>query len=222
MSLDVNKDLCTLEIFEFIKEYMPMIPVLEIRKRDYIFSMHNEDVYYVLDGVGRVENISYDGKRLMVNTVQKDDFTGAISKVFDVDFQCVGVAETKMKVLEFQPTVFNELMKDDKFMMFFYQKTNKRIHMMYKKILARNIFSQTELLAYYILQNNKQNIFCYKSLQDLCEKIGISKTGFYYIMNQFETKGYVKKRDSKYQIIYLEKLKEVAEQVEIFWENAKE
>lgn len=209
---DVTKSIA---IYEYIKDYLPTIPILELKKGEYLFRADREDgtLFYILDGVIRVENVSYNGKKLVVDVLKQDEFVGAISNIHKADFQCSGVAETGATVLVLKKSLMNELMKSDEFSALFYQKTSKRVYMMYKNILARTLFSQNEIMAYYILENSKRDIFAYKSIYNICENLGISRRGIYNILYRFEEKGCIKKLESSYRIIDREYLEKTAEQV---------
>lgn len=203
----------SMAIYEYIKDYLPTIPILELKKNEYLFWSDCEDdtLFYILDGAIRVENVSYNGKKLIVDVLQPDEFVGAISNIYQADFQCSGVAETVSSVLVLNKPLMNELMAKDKFSILFYQKTSKRVYMMYKNIMARTLFSQNELMAHYILENSRKDIFTYKSIYNICDNLGISRRGIYNILYRFEKAGCIKKLDSSYRILDREYLEKTAE-----------
>lgn len=95
--------------------------------------------------------------------------------------------------------------------------------MMYKTILARSLFGQDEIMAYYILENAKGDQFQYKSIYSICEHLGISRRGIYNILYRFEKAGGIKKDDnSVYQILDRGYLESIAEQVNIFMNNGED
>ena len=129
----------TLEIYKFIKDYLPLVPILKLKKGQYLFRADYKDptLFYIVSG--------------------RNEFMGAISSVHNADFQCSGIATTSMMVLALKRSLLDELMQSDEFSAFFYQKTSKRVYMMYKKILAKSLFSLREIFANYILEKRDRD-----------------------------------------------------------------
>lgn len=150
---------------------------------------------------------------MIVDVVGENEFMGAISTVHGADFQCFGVASTPMTVLVLKKSLMDELMQTDEFSAFFYQKTSKRVYMMYKKILARNLFSLREIFANYILENSDGDVFNYVSMYDMCENLGVSRRGLYNILHQFENEGLIKKTDDVCRILDRQRIIDEARQV---------
>lgn len=91
---------------------------------------------------------------------------------------------------------------------------------MYKTVLAKILFSPSEILAYYILENARRGVFSYKSSYVLCETIGISRRGIYDILYRFEEMGYIRKLESSmYKIIDRNCLSKQAEHIISFMED---
>ena len=107
----------------------------------------------------------------------------------------------------------DELMQTDEFSVFFYQKTSKRVYVMYKKILARSLFSLKEIVAHYILENSEGDIFNFVSMYDMCENLGASRRGLYNILHQFEDEGLIKKTDDVCRILDRQRIIKEADQV---------
>ena len=126
---------------------------------------------------------------------------GAISSVHNADFQCSGIATTSMTVLALKRSLLDELMQSDEFSAFFYQKTSKRVYMMYKKILAKSLFSLREIFANYILENSEGDIFNFVSMYDMCDNLGASRRGLYNILYQFEDEGLIEKTEEVWRIL---------------------
>ena len=96
----------------------------------------------------------------------------------------------------------DKLMQNDKFSIYFYQETSSRIFKMYKTVLSKVLFSPDEIMAHYILDNEQDGIFAFKSSYSLCDNIGISRRGIYNILYRFEEMNYIEKKGSSmYQII---------------------
>jgi CRP-like cAMP-binding protein len=202
-------------IYDYIRDYLPAIPILELKKGEYLFRADRDDglLFYILEGVVRVENVSYNGKKLIVDVLQEDEFTGSISNIHHADFQCSGIAETDVRCWVLKKSLMNELLENVEFSALFYQKTSKRVYMMYKRILARTLFGQHENLAYYILDNSENDYFEYKSIYNMCEVLGISRRGIYNILYRFEENGYIEKQGQKYRISDRKSLEAAAGQV---------
>ena len=193
----------TLEIYKFIKDYLPLVPILKLKKGQYLFRADYKDptLFYIVSGVIKVETVSYNGKKMIVDIVGRNEFMGAISSVHNADFQCSGIATTSMMVLALTRSLLEELMQSDEFSAFFYQKTSKRVYMMYKKILAKSLFSLREIFANYILENSEGDIFNFVSMYDMCDNLGASRRGLYNILYQFEDEGLIEKTEEVWRIL---------------------
>ena len=211
-------------IYEHIKDYLPVIPILELKKGEYLFRAERTtgNLFYIFDGLIKVENISYNGKKLIVDILDADNFVGPISSIHNADFQCSGVAETNAKVLVLKKSLMDELMQNDEFLVMFYQKTSKRVYVMYKNILARSLFGENEILAHYILKHSSGDIFKYKSIYNICENLGISRRGIYNILYRFEESGCIQKLDSGYRILDRAYLEKVADQMIKYMKNSED
>jgi GTP-sensing pleiotropic transcriptional regulator CodY len=112
------------------------------------------------------------------------------------------------------------LMKNSEFSTFFYFKTSSRVYVMYKKMLMSNLFSQCELVSYYVLENSCSSKFIYKSIYDICDNLNISRRSLYNILNKFESEGIIEKLDDgPYKIINEKYLKDKSDRVKRFSEN---
>ena len=205
----------TLEIYEFIKDYLPLIPILRLKKGQFLFRADYKDptLFYIVSGTIKVETVSRNGKKMLVDIAGRDEFMGAISMIHGANFQCSGIASTSVTVLALKKSLMDELIETDEFSVFFYQKTSKRVYGMYKKILARSLFSLKEIVAYYILENSTGDIFNYVSKYDMCEKLGASRRGIYNILHQFEEEGLIEKKDDVCWILDKGQIKREAKQV---------
>lgn len=193
----------TLPIYKFIKSYISYISVLTFERGEYLFRAEEKEktIYYILSGTVEIESVSYNGKKIVIENAQKNMFAGFIADMQDVTLQFSGMAMTRVKVLAFSESLMEELMKNDKFSIFFYQETGSRLLKAYKMVLSRLLFSSDEILAYYILENAPNKVFTYDSSYKLSENIGISRRGIYNILHRYEDLGCIKKRaPSMYEI----------------------
>ena len=213
MESKTDRKIQNMPIYRFIKNYIPFIPTIAFKRGEYIFRGEDKEktIFYILDGNIEVENITYNGKKLIIENVGKNTFIGSVADMHNVDLQSSGVAISDVRALAFSEQVMDELMKNDKFSIYFYQETGSRIFRMYKTILSKMLFSPNEIMAHYIWENAEKGLFTYKSSYNLCENIGISRRGIYNILSRFEELNYIKKIDcSKYRVIDREELERQA------------
>lgn len=204
LKCNINNRIESIPIYRFIKDHISLIPVKTFRKGEYLFRGEDREktLFYILSGSVEVENITYNGKKLIIETVGTNTFIGSIADMYEVDLQSSGVAVSDVEVLIFSESVMDNLMKNDEFSICFYQETICRILKMYKTILSKVLFSPDEIMAHYILDNEQDGIFAFKSTYSLCDNIGISRRGIYNILYRFEEMNYIKKKArSMYQII---------------------
>lgn len=209
-------------IYEFIRGYTSFISVVTFQKGEYLFQSEGSKklIFYILNGVVEIENVTYNGKKLIIENVKENTFVGSISDMHNVDLQSSGVAVTFVEALVFTESCMDKLMKNDKFSIFFYQNVSDRIFKMYKMVLARVLFSGAEIMAYYILEHGKGGMFTFKSTYKLSENVGISRRGLYDIFERFEKMGCIKKRGSSlYEIIDEAYLSKQSEHVIRFFED---
>lgn len=190
-------------IYEFLKEYISYIPVQTLRKGQYLFHGEGSDstIYYLLKGTVEVENVTPNGKRLIIENVKENNFIGPISNIYKVELKSSGLAIDSVEVLVFRKSLLDKLMENDKFRIFFYEEITERIYKMYKGVLARLLFSPSEIMAYHIFSNTEGNVFAYKGINKLCEFVGISKRGVYDILYRLEEMGCLKKQNTGIYIV---------------------
>lgn len=147
-------------------------------------------------------------------------FIGPFGCMHNVDLQSSGLATEPVEVLVLRSSLMDKLMKNDKFLIFFYEETSERLYKMYKTLLARILFTPTEIMAHYILEHSENDMFVYKNIQKLGSHIGISKRGIYDILHRFEDVGYVEKKSiASYEVLDRSGLKMQAEYMQEFMCN---
>lgn len=211
-----------LPIYRFVKDYMSSLSVATFQKGEYLFQGAGSKklIFYILNGVVEIENVTYSGKKLIVENVGENTFIGSVSDMHNVDLQTSGVAVTFVEALVFSKSFIDKLMKKDEFTIFFYKNVCDRIFKMYKMILAKVLFSSSEIMAYYILDNVKNEMFTFESTYKMSENIGISRRGLYDILSRFENMGCIKKRGSAlYEILDKSYLCKQAEHVISFFKD---
>ncbi|MEL7647689.1 MAG: Crp/Fnr family transcriptional regulator [Sedimentibacter sp.] len=209
-------------IYPYIKNYLDRIPVATFKKGTYFSKAENRDnqIYYILSGNVNVESFSEMGKKVLVDSISENEFAGQISYIRQSNFYCNSLAVTDVKMLCLKEDLMSILMKNLEFSTVFYFKTSSRIYIMYKKMLMNSLFSQCELVAYYIIDNSHKGQFVYKSIYDICEKLNISRRSFYNIINKFvELKVLEKGSDCIYFVKDDNYLIEKSDNVKRFMEN---
>ena len=51
-------------------------------------------------------------------------------------------------------------------------------------MLLERLYSWEEIIAYHILVNEKDGVFVYKSMYDICSQLNISRKGLYNVINK--------------------------------------
>lgn len=219
---NLSNQIQSIPIYKYLKDYISIVPRAAFRKGEYLFRGEGKEktIFYILDGIVAIENITYNGKKLIIENIEKNTFTGPIADRYNISLQSSGVAVTDVEALAISKDMLDRLLENDKFAIHFYQETSGRVFGMYKKVLAKLLFSPNEILTYYVLENSQDEVFAYKSAYSLCDKIGISRRGFYDIMCRLEKMGCIRKVESSvYRIIDRGSLENQAEHMISFMEN---
>lgn len=223
MKQDTKDNIRSAPLYSYIKDHISFMRKQSFRKGEYLFRSEDREklIFYILDGTVEIENMTYNGKKLITEKVQENTFIGAIADMHNVDLQSSGVAITDVEALIFTESLMDRLMKDDKFSIYYYQETSSRIFRLYKAVLAKILFSPGEIFAYYILENMEQGIFAYESAYTLCETMGISRRGIYDILYRFEGIGCIRKLESSvYEVVDKKCLEKQAEHLISFMQES--
>lgn len=215
-------EITELEIYPYIERDMDQISQVELKAEEYLCraGQPGGGLYYVISGQMRVEGISPDGKKILVDWVGEDNFTGNISHVQKAYFGCDIVASTNCKLFFLEKSYFEHLMERKDFSELFFRKISSRIYQMYKKKLARSFYSLSELVAYHICQHTDEDgIFEYKSTYRLCEELEISRRGLYNILNAFLKEGYLERREGMYFILDRAGLEDLSQEIKWYMEE---
>lgn len=183
-------------IYKFIKDYMNEIEVIAYKSNEYIERAMNDHncIYYILNGVVKVQNVSCAGNKILIDEISTEEFVGHISKLRGSYFHCEIIAKEASTLVKIPIVILNELLKNNEFATLFYSKTSNRIYYMYKKLLLERLFTWEEIVAYYILEHAKEDVFVYKSMYDICEYLNISRRGLYNIINKMVFEECLEKR----------------------------
>lgn len=202
-------------IYESIEDYLERIPVITVKKDEYIVRYNaekNTSKYYVLDGKLKVVN-NVGNRKILIDVIEDDWFAGDCSNVYNQNLNCDTIAMKDTMLLELEEELFNQLLEDEKFAKVFYCKMSQRVYHMYKRLLMNNMYSQKEILASYILANAKNNRCVCSNMKALCETLGFSRRSLYNALNNLIEEEIVKKPDDCIIIIDREALMEQAQHV---------
>lgn len=209
-------------IYKQIRSYYEkgMIKIQTVNKGECISSAYCDGykIIFILEGRVKIFSISYQGKQILLDEVGENEFGGHISKVRGHSFESTVIAKTDCTFLEFSDEIFDTLMKDTEFALLFYRNTSNRTYCMYKKMLAKMLFAQKELFAYYMIRHAvEENV--YTSVYKICEDLGISRRSIYNIINDFEKKNIIQRKREQFMIKDKVVLLEIAEKVNSFYES---
>lgn len=178
-------------IYGSIERYLEQIPVVRVRKGEYIVKRNEENkanTYYILNGGTKIVNYM-GGKKIQVDENKEDCFTGNLSKVYNQYLNCDIIATEDSVLLEIVDEIFEDLLKDEEFAKIFYYKTSQRIYQMYKHMLINSMYNQKEVLASYIMKHSKNNRYVCPSMSTLCEVLGFSRRNLYNALNSLIDEG---------------------------------
>lgn len=189
------KNIKNIIIYDYIKDYLDEVSILNYKKGEYIThsSENLEEIFFVLDGTTKVECITKSGKSLLVDELSKNEFVGKISYMYEQNLFCDITATSNATLLRISKSTFKELEKNSEFLKIFLFKTSRRIYYMYKKLMIKELFSLKETFAFYILENSENDVFKFKSMYNLCEILSVSRKNLYNVINSFIKKNYIKK-----------------------------
>lgn len=190
------------EIYKFIEDYIDQIELVKYKHGDYIDRATNDTscIYYILSGVVKVQNISHSGNKVLIDEISIGEFVGHISNIRGEGFHCDILAKEACTLVKITPVILEKLLKNSEFSSLFYKKTSQRIYCMYKKLLLEHLFPWEEIVAYYIVQHTKGDVFIYKSMYEICEYLSISRRGLYNIINKLVGEGCLEKQDNMFLV----------------------
>ena len=207
-----------IHIYDYIKDYLNEISVVNYKKGQYITRSDENfaEIFFIIDGNVRVECITQYGKSFLVDELSKNEFVGKISYMYESNLFCDIKAMSNVSLLKINEDTFIKLQKNPEFLKIFLYKTSKRIYFMYKRLMMKNLFSNEEIFAYYLLKNSENNMFKFKSTSDLCNIFPISRKGLYNVINNFIKKNYIIKEKNSITILDSKQLLELSKHAREF------
>ncbi len=211
-------ELSDIYIYGFIKEYLNEISIVQYKKGQYIARADENftEVFYILDGDVIVECITKYGKIFLVDELSKNEFVGKFSYMYEQNLFCDIKAVSNVSLLKINKDTFGKLQKNPEFLKFFLYKISNRIYYMYKKLMMKNLFTSEEMFAFYLLKNSQDAIVKFKSMNELCNIIPMSRKGLYNVINKFIKKGCIRKEKNSIIITDKKQLLELSVHVREF------
>lgn len=209
-------------IYPFIKNQPDYYKLVTVKKKACFLHANEESKYiwYLLEGEVKVVAVSNTGKSIVVDEIGPNNFAGHLSNLFGQNFYCDSIAVTDCTLVQFPVSKFLLLMQELEFSRLFYLKVNNRLYIMYKKDLAKHLFSQQEQLAYHLLENARGNVYKTESMYKTCEGLRISRRNLYNMIDNFIKDGCLDRTEKgDILIIDFEKLREKAEPVASYLNN---
>jgi len=113
----------------------------------------------------------------------------------------------------------DELFDNEKLFLYLQIKTTNRVYEMYKLSMARTLFTNEELLAYYLLNSaNKEGTISDRDAS-ICLKTHISERQYYYLIRKLINQGTICHDKNGIHILDINHLKNVVVNVTEFMEN---
>lgn len=208
-------------IYPFIRDDPKLCQLHMFGRNKYIIRAgERADVWYLVNGKVQVETSTKNGKKLVVDIINEDNFVGHLSNFAGQNFFCDSLASVSSTLIRIPKDVFLQKMEDLAFSRHFYMKVNARLYDMYKKELARGLFSQRQQFAFYIIKNSQNCICRIHNLCTICEFLKISRRHFYNLLEQFTAEGLINRTEAgDIEILDLDALYQVAEPVVNFYYN---
>ncbi|KYZ78148.1 hypothetical protein AXX12_00970 [Anaerosporomusa subterranea] len=219
---DMTSELMGKSIYDFLSpEQRSRIPVAKINKNTVFIpamAQENIDLYYILEGKVEVLSQAYNGRSFLVDALGPGEFVGKFSQMRKQNFYCEIKTNTSCTLLKLTE-IKNELLNNERFLLFFYCKTSSRIYEMYKISMARTLFTYEELLAYYLLDLANEAGFIGDKDTTICLKTNISERQYYYLMKKFRNGQMISHDKKGIYILDLAGLQAIAANVIKFMKN---
>ncbi|MBP2655131.1 MAG: Crp/Fnr family transcriptional regulator [Firmicutes bacterium] len=211
-------ELNNIYIYDYIKEYLNEIPIVNYKRGQYITRSDENftEIFFILDGNVKVECITEYGKSFLVDELSKNEFVGKFSYMYEQNLFCDIKATSNASLLKINNETFDKLQKNPEFLKMFLYKISNRIYHMYKKLMMKNLFSLEELFAFYLLKSSEEGIFNFKSTSDLCNIFPISRKGLYNVINKLVKEELIRKEKNSIVILNKKKLFELSTHVREF------
>ena len=209
-------------IYPFISSNPELCELFTFQRNSYIIRASDADsyVWYLVEGQVKVIANGSNGKCIVVDMIDEDNFVGHLSNYYEQNFYCDSLAVTNCTLIRIPIGKFNEMMKGMEFSRLFFMKTSARLYIMYKMDLVNHLFTQQQQFAFYLLSNVKGDICYIQSLYRICEFLRVSRRNLYNLIDKFMAEGYLERlEDGKIRILDFEAMREIQKPVADFVHN---
>lgn len=209
-------------IYPLIKGYPELCKLYKFNRNKYVtrVAWNVEDVWYLVSGRVKVEATTQNGKKLLVDIIDEDNYVGHLSNFYGQNFYCDSITMLASTLIRIPAETFRSLLKTPDFSRHFYMKTNARLYDMYKKELMRGLFTQRQQFAFYVIEKTKDDICRIHSIYYICEYLKISRRNLYNLLARFEEDGIMDRLETgDIQVLDMGVLQEIAKPVVDFCYN---
>lgn len=210
-------------IYPFIKAFPELHKLYRIPGGKVVVSpidKENDYIWFLVNGKVKVETEGANGKKMMVDILEADNYVGHLSNLFEQNFYCSTVTTITSTFIRIPTKQFKEMIHNDiRFQRHFNNKVITRLYTMYKKDLATHLFSQNEQIAEYIIENAVDGVCHINNVNHICERLRISRRNFYNLVKKLADDGLIEHLDGVIYIIDYDRLKKEAQPVIDFFGN---
>lgn len=186
-----------------------------------LFGGEDEYVWFLINGKVKVEAEGANGKRMMVDILEEDNYVGHLSNIYEQNFYCTSTAVVTSTFVRIPTEQFKEMLdKDIRFQRHFNKKIITRLYTMYKKDLAIHLFGQREQIAHYIIANAADGVCHVNNVNTICEMLRISRRNFYNLVKKLADDGIIEHLGGVIYIIDYDRLEQEAQPVIDFFGNS--
>lgn len=212
-------------IYPFIRRFPELQKLYRIPGGNVVVSpLNNENDYmwFLVNGKVKVETEGENGKKMLVDMLEEDNYVGHISNLFGQNLYCSSITVITSTFIRIPMKQFKEMIdKDIRFQRHFYQKVTARLYVMYKKDLALHLFSQRELLAEYMIENVVDGVCHIHNVSGICETLRVSRRNFYNLIEKLAKDDLIERLDGgDIYIMDYQRLKKEAQPVIDYFGNA--
>lgn len=209
-------------IYPLIKGNPELCKLYKFNRNKYItrVTWNTQDIWYLVSGCVKVEATTQNGKKLLVDIINEDNYVGHLSNVYGQNFYCDSIAMLPSTLIRIPAEIFHSLLDTQNFSHHFYMKTSVRLYDMYKKELMRGLFTQRQQFAFYVIEKTKDDICRIHSIYNICEYLKISRRNLYNLLARFEKDGIMDRLETgDIHVLDMEALQKIARPVLDFCYN---
>ena len=215
-------DIAKKNIYDYLsQEHLSRTSVVNIKENTVFIpatAQKNIDLYYILKGTLDVLSQSYSGHRFIIDPLGPNEFVGKFSQMRQQHFYSEVKTNTPCTLLKLT-AIRNELMNDERFLLFFCIKTSNRLYEMYKISMVRTLFPYHEILAYNLINLANKSGFISDTGTNICLKTNISERHYYYLIKKLRDKQIISLTKKGISIRDMAALTAIADNVTKFMTN---